>query len=90
MPVDNSTPLNPINAAVKYTDVERNSDSTGKAGDRIRQNVDAMMKALPFGVGTRPEDRLQQNPAVAEFDNTAAELPTDELIFNLAAGRANP
>ena len=67
VPVDNSTPLNPINAAVKYTDVERNS-----------------------GGDTRPEDRLQQNPAVAEFDNTATELPTDELILNLAAGRANP
>ena len=53
VPVDNSTQMSLIKAFVKFTHVERNSDSDGKAGDQILQNVDAMMTSLPFGVGTR-------------------------------------
>jgi hypothetical protein len=89
VPVDSTTYLNLIDSFVKLTDIERHSDSAGQASDQIKQNIDAMLKALPFGVGTRPEDHLQQNPAVAAFDNMAAELRSDELI-NVALGRANP
>ncbi len=89
VPVDNSTQLNLINAFVKYTNVERNSDSAGKASDQIQQNIDGMMQALPFGVGTGSEDRHRQDPAGAQFDKSAAELTADDLV-NVAAGRASP
>ena len=89
VPVDSTTHMNLINAFVKFTDIERNSDSAGQASDQILQNIDAMLKSLPFGVGTRSEDHLQQNPAVAQFDHCAAELRSDELV-NVAVGRAMP
>ena len=89
VPIDSTTHMNLINAFVKFTDIEQNSGGPGTANDQILKNVDAMLKALPFGVGTRSEDHLRQNPAVAQFDDIAAELRSDELI-NVAIGRANP
>jgi hypothetical protein len=89
VPVDSTTHMNLINSFVKFTDIERNSDSAGQANDQILKNINAMLIALPFGVGTRAENHLQQNPAVAQFDDIAAELRSDELI-NVAIGRANP
>jgi hypothetical protein len=89
VPVDNSTQMSLINTFVKYTNVERKTDSAGKASDQIQQNIDSMMEALPFGAGTRPKDHCQQNPAEAQFDKPAAELSTDELV-NVVVGFRMP
>ena len=55
VPIDSTTHMNLINSFVKFTDIERNSDSAGQASDQILKNIDAMLKALPFGVGSTPK-----------------------------------
>ena len=83
--VNDRTQLDLIDAFTKLIDIERNSDSPGQASDQILQGIDAMMASLPFAVATEREGLAQQPPGVAEFDNTAVELRSDELI-SVAAG----
>ena len=86
VPVNEQTQMNLINAFTKLVEIERNSDSPGQANDQILQGIDAMMASLPFAVATEREGLAQQPPGVAEFDHTAVELRSDELIFVAAGG----
>lgn len=77
VPINSNTHLNLIEAFVKYVEIERTTDSMGKAQDQIVANLNSMLTMLPFGVGTKKSGQDKMLPA---YDGTAIELHADELM----------
>lgn len=51
--VNGHTQLALLEQFTKFVEVERNTDSSGKAAEQILENIQAMMITLPFNVGGR-------------------------------------
>lgn len=78
--VNQHTQLALMEQFTKFIEVERNSDSAGKAQEQILDHISAMMTTLPFNVGGRSQmNALSGNP-VAEFEKTAIELTYEETM----------
>jgi hypothetical protein len=88
VPVDRSTHLDLIDASHRSIVAKQNS-AADPTDNSIVANIDAMLKSLPFGVGTRAEDLAKQPPELAEFDQLPVELRADESIL-LATGFQAP
>lgn len=87
VPVNSSTHLHLIEAFVKYVEVERTTDSMGKAQDQILANISALLSGMPFKMGNHVGAH-DDNP-IAEYDRTSVELRNDELVV-VAAGHSLP
>jgi hypothetical protein len=77
------TQMQLIDSFVKYVEIEKNSESAGKAQTTIVQNIGEMLTALPFRVGTKLDSEAVK---MVPFDNNAAELKSDEMIVVAAGG----
>jgi hypothetical protein len=81
VPVENHSHMHLIEAFVKYVEIERTTDSMGKAQDQIQENLQGLLESLPFtAVGIADAKRLQH------YDTGAAELRTDELLITAIGG----
>lgn len=78
----NQMPL--IDSFVKYVEIEKNSENSGKAQTTIVQNIGEMLTALPFRVGTKLDSEAVK---MVPFDNKAAELKSDEMMVVAAGGK---
>jgi hypothetical protein len=76
VPVNSNTYLALIESFVKYVEIERTTDSAGKAADQILTNIDAMLQSIPFAVGTNVA-----SGATLSYDHTHVELRQDELLL---------
>lgn len=80
------TQMQLIDSFVKYVEIEKNSESAGKAQTTIVQNIGEMLTALPFRVGTKVDSEAIK---MLPFDSNAAELKSDEMM-TIAAGGTLP
>ena len=81
--VDSHTQLAIMDAFTKFVEIERTTDSAGKAQEQILGHISAMMTTLPFNIGGRVPPKILshqlQSPADA-FDRTALELNYEETL----------
>jgi hypothetical protein len=77
------TQLPLIDSFVKYVEIEKNTESAGKAHSTIVDNIGAMLAALPFKVGTKLDSEAVK---MLPFDNGAAELNNAEMMVVAAGG----
>lgn len=76
--VNQYTQLAILDAFTKFVEIERSTDSAGKAQEQILDHISAMMTALPFNVGNRI--RAAANDPVADFEKTSVELNYEEVM----------
>ena len=81
VPVNGGTQMALLEQFTKFVEVERNTDSAGKAQSAIMGHIGAMMTALPFDIGG--ED------ANSYFDRSAVELTYEESM-QVSSGKAMP
>ena len=61
VPVNQHTQLALMEQFTKFVEVERNTDSAGKAQEQILDHIQAMMTTLPFNIGGRDPQRGGQS-----------------------------
>lgn len=83
VPVNSHTQMLLIDSFVKYTEIERTTDNASRAQATIIENVNAMLGALPFRVGTKLESEQSK---MLPYDNNAAELRGEEMLTIVAGG----
>ena len=83
VPINTHTQLALIESFVKYVEIEKTSESAGKAHSTIVENIGAMMAALPFKVGTKLDSI---DAKMLPFDDSAAELNNAEMMIVAAGG----
>lgn len=84
VPINTHTQLALIDSFVKYVEIEKTSENTGKAHATIIDNIGAMMAALPFKIGTKLDSAADK---MLPFDNGAAELRNEEMMIVAAGGK---
>lgn len=82
VPVNQYTQLPLLDQFTKFIEIERNTDSQGKAQDQILENIQAMMVALPFNIGGRdPRNKGQVDRGLLqEYDAGSVELTYEETM----------
>lgn len=81
VPVNQHTQLALMEQFTKFVEVERNTDSAGKAQEQILDHISAMMTTLPFNVGGRdPRGATLPITQVTRFERTAIELTYEETM----------
>jgi len=88
VPVSFSTQVDLLHIFTKFVEVERTTDSAGKAQDQMLEHIAAMMLNLPFAVDDRDpraEGMLVDGGPTKEFDELAIELSYEETM-TVAAG----
>lgn len=81
VPVNQHTQMALMEAFTKFVEVERNTDSTGKAQEQILDHISAMMTTLPFNVGGRsPRGVPLPSTPIQQFERTAIELTYEETM----------
>lgn len=82
VPVNQYTQLAILEAFTKFIEIERNTDSAGKAQDQILAHISAMMGTLPFNVGGRTTTgALAARGAPGEqYEDSAIELTYEETL----------
>ena len=91
IPVNNSTQVDLLHVFTKFVEVERTTDSIGKAQNQILDHIEAMMVTLPFNVGgrdPRTAEMVPQTP-MAAYRKTSVELSFQETMA-VAAGQRLP
>ncbi len=79
--VNQHTQLAIMDAFTKFVEIERNTDSSGKAQEQILDHISAMMTTLPFNVGGRSSrTTMSMNSPLDAFDKTAIELTYEETM----------
>lgn len=79
--VNQHTQLAILDAFTKFVEIERTTDSAGKAQEQILDHISAMMTTLPFNVGGRiARGTTQLASPVDDFDKTAIELTYEEVL----------
>lgn len=80
--VNQYTQLAILDTFTKFVEIERNTDSAGKAQEQILNHISAMMTTLPFNVGGRSTKGMnrQLSAPVDAFDKTAIELTYEETL----------
>ena len=89
--VSPNTQMELLHAFTKFVEVERTTDSTGKAQDQILDHIGAMMIELPFNVGGRDprNDHKHITSPLDEFEESAVELTYAETM-RLSVGGTVP
>ena len=77
--VSPQTQLALMEAFTKFVEIERSTDSAGKAQEQVMDHIAAMMTTLPFNVGGRPSRVTNLSPIDA-FEKTAIELTYEETM----------
>jgi len=75
--VNQGTQLALMEQFTKFVEVERNTDSAGKAQEQVLDHIHAMMTTLPFSIGRKKEELFS---VTHEFNTTAAELTYEETM----------
>ena len=83
VPVTQHTQLALLETFTKFVEVERTTDSQGKAQDQMLEHISAMLTSLPFNIGGR--DPRNNHVAIdagplAMFNNSAVELTYEETM----------
>ena len=84
VPINTHTQLPLLDSYVKYVEIERTTGNTEKAHAGIVQNIGAMLTTLPFKIGAKLDS---EGDKMVPFDNSAAELRSDELMIVAAGGK---
>jgi len=83
VPVNQHTQLALMEQFTKFVEVERNTDSAGKAQEAILDHIQAMMTSLPFNIGGRdPRNNnlmIDRGP-LEPFEQSAIELTYEETL----------
>jgi hypothetical protein len=77
VPVNNQTHLALLDIFNKYVEVERSTDSREGAKESILENINAMMRGLPFSVAGKG----QSDKHIAHYYAAGAELRYEELML---------
>ena len=83
VPINAETQLELLHIFTKFVEVERTTDTVGKAQGQLMDHVAAMMKSLPFNVNGRdPRQDHQMIPAdpLTPFRESAVELSYAEVL----------
>jgi hypothetical protein len=72
-----------LNIYARFLEVEKETNS-GKAQDVILQNIQVMLDKLPWQSGG---ETIAANPHIADYDKSAMELRTEELL-QVSVGKA--
>ena len=83
VPVNQQTQIALMEQFTKFVEVERTTDSAGKAQEQILDHIHAMMAALPFNVGGRDPregDALIDRGPMTRFEQSAVELTYEETM----------
>lgn len=79
--VNASTQLALMEAFTKFVEIERTTDTAGKAQAQILDHISAMMTTLPFSVGGRHVNNvIPMRSAMDAFQDTAIELTYEETM----------
>ena len=79
--VNTHTQLALMDQFSKFVEIERTTDSSGKAQDQILDHVSALMTTLPFNVGGRdPRGSVLPFNPVQGYEKTAMELTYEETM----------
>lgn len=80
--VNPTTQLALLEQFTKFVEVERNTDSAGKAQDQLLSHINAMMEAIPLNVAGFDPKTGRKLPATAlsEYDGGAVELTFEETM----------
>jgi len=89
IPVTLNTQVDLLHIFTKFVEVERTTDSAGKAQDQMLEHISAMMGNMPFNIGGRDPQRQQlpvePNPAHA-YKQTNIELSFEETMMVATGG----
>jgi hypothetical protein len=91
LPVNMSTQLEILHIFTKYVEIERMSDSEGKAQNQILDHISTMFNVMPLnvaGLNPRNNEAALRSPVHA-FETTAVELSYEE-IMEVAVGKQLP
>lgn len=85
VPINAGTQLSLIEQFTKFVEVERTTDTAGKAQSQVLDHIEAMMKALPFAVdGRDPQSEKGRGKSppgpLDRFRNAGFELTYEENI----------
>ena len=92
VPVSYNTQIELLHIFTKFVEIERTTDSVGKAQDQMLEHITAMMINLPFAIGNRdPREAGMIVPGgpTEEFDKLPVELTYEETML-ISAGHALP
>ncbi len=92
VPVSFNTQIDLLHIFTKFVEIERTTDSVGKAQDQLLEHIMAMMTNLPFAVGNRDpreKDMLVDGGPAEEFDKLPVELSFEETMI-VTAGHKLP
>lgn len=78
--VNQHTQLALMETFTKFVEIERSTDSAGKAQEQILDHISAMMTTLPFNVGGRPSRVTGATNPVDAFEKSAIELTYEETM----------
>ncbi|TFH43184.1 MAG: hypothetical protein E4H01_12425 [Lysobacterales bacterium] len=90
--VDHHTQLPLMDIFTKFTEVERNTDTAGKAHETILESIGAMMDAMPLNIGGRDPragHTQMDTGQLSKYDDSAVEL-TYEQSLRITTGRSLP
>jgi hypothetical protein len=82
VPVNRGTQLALLDAFTKFVEVERNTESSGKAEAQILENIQAMLVGMPFNVDGRDPrtNRIVNRGPLEDYENGAIELTYEETM----------
>lgn len=92
VPVSFNTQIDLLNIFTKFIEIERTTDSAGKAQDQMLEHITAMMVNLPFAIGNRNPregDMIVAAGPMDRFDRAAVELSFEETMV-VSSGQALP
>lgn len=91
VPVNSTTQIDLLNVFTKFVEVERTTDSIGKAQNQILDHIEAMLTTLPFSVAGRDPETSEQVPQspMSRFRKTSVELNYRE-VMQVAVGHHLP
>ncbi len=91
VPVNSTTQIDLLNVFTKFIEVERTTDTMGKAQGQILDHIGAMMTNLNFDVGGRDPKTALMRPdsSISGYRKTSIELSFAEQIM-LSAGQNLP
>jgi hypothetical protein len=92
VPVSFNTQVDLLHIFTKFVEVERTTDSAGKAQDQMLEHISAMMLNLPFAIDNRDprqEGMVIEAGPIDAYDATAVELSYQETM-TVAAGHKLP
>lgn len=83
VPVNQHTQLALMDVFTKFVEVERNTDTAGKAQAAVLDHIQAMMTALPFNIGGRDprnDQTILDRGPLATYEHSAIELTYEETM----------